>query len=158
MTVRQSAGVLLYRWRSGAPQVLLVHPGGPFWQRRDAGAWSLPKGEFDPGESAEAAARREFREETGHAAPIHLRPLRTVRQAGGKVIHAFAGEGDLDVATLQSDTFEMEWPPKSGTTRAFPEVDRAEWFDPPAAWQKLNAGQRPILTELIEMLGPDVDR
>ena len=112
--------MLLYRRRAGAHEFLLVHPGGPFWQRKDDGAWSIPKGEFAEGELPEAAARREFAEETGSAIASVLEPLTPVRQPGGKVIHAFAGEGDFDPATLRSNTFEIEWPPRSGTRRAFP--------------------------------------
>jgi predicted NUDIX family NTP pyrophosphohydrolase len=152
MPRRLSAGVLLYRRRAGAHEFLLVHPGGPFWQRKDDGAWSIPKGEFAEGELPEAAARREFAEETGSAIASVLEPLTPVRQPGGKVIHAFAGEGDFDPATLRSNTFEIEWPPRSGTRRAFPEVDRAQWFDLASAARKLTAGQRPILEELARRL------
>jgi len=120
MPARVSAGVVLYRRRGDEPEVLLVHPGGPFWQRKDDGAWSLPKGEAGPGESLEEVARREFREETGHEAPTRLVPLAPVRQAGGKIVHPFAGEGELDPATVQSNTFTMEWPPRSGALRTFP--------------------------------------
>jgi len=125
---------------------------GPFWQRKDDGAWSLPKGEVGPGESLEAVARREFREETGHDAPHALVALTPVRQAGGKVVHAFAAEGDLDPASVRSNTFTMEWPPRSGAQRTFPEVDRAAWFDLPAAAVKLLAGQRPVLLELADLV------
>jgi len=147
-----SAGVLLYRRRSGTVEFLLVHPGGPFWQRKDDGAWSIPKGEFAEGELPEAAARREFAEETGSPLESALEPLTPVRQPGGKLIHPFAGEGDLDPASLRSNTFEMEWPPRSGRRRAFPEVDRAQWFDHASAARKLIAGQRPILEELAKRL------
>jgi predicted NUDIX family NTP pyrophosphohydrolase len=153
MPARLSAGVLLYRWCEGTLEVLLVHPGGPFWQRKDDGAWSLPKGEFDADESAEAAARREFREETGHDAPRSLVPLAPVRQSSGKVVHAFAAEGDLDAAAVESNSFTMEWPPRSGAMRSFPEVDRAAWFDVVTAARKLVAGQRPILMDLMQRLG-----
>ena len=152
MPARLSAGVLVYRWCEGTLEVLLVHPGGPFWQRKDDGAWSLPKGEFDADEPAEVAARREFREETGHAAPATLVALTPVRQSGGKVVHPFAGEGDLDATAVASNTFTMEWPPGSGALRSFPEVDRAAWFDVVTAERKLVAGQRPILLELVQRL------
>jgi predicted NUDIX family NTP pyrophosphohydrolase len=148
---RTSAGVLLYRRRDGAVEVLLVHPGGPYWERKDDGAWSLPKGEFTPGESPEAAARREFAEETGTAlgVGVELMPLTPVRQPGGKVIYPYAGEGDLDAAAVRSNTFTLEWPPRSGRTRTFPEVDRAAWYDRAGAVRKIIAGQRPIVEELF---------
>jgi len=152
MPARVSAGVVLYRRRGTALEVLLVHPGGPFWKNKDDGAWSLPKGATLPGESLEAVARREFREETGHDAPAVLVPLTPVRQAGGKIVHPFAGEGDLDAAAVTSNTFAMEWPPRSGALRTFPEVDRAEWFDLPTAAVKLLAGQRPVLLELAGLV------
>jgi predicted NUDIX family NTP pyrophosphohydrolase len=147
-----SAGVLLYRRRAETVEFLLVHPGGPFWQRRDDGAWTIPKGEFAAGELPEAAARREFAEETGSALDAALEPLTPVRQRSGKVIHPFAGEGDLDAASVRSNTFAMEWPPRSGTRREFPEVDRAEWFDLATAMRKVIEGQRPILEELSKRL------
>jgi predicted NUDIX family NTP pyrophosphohydrolase len=149
---RLSAGVLLYRRRAGTVEFLLVHPGGPFWQRKDDGAWSIPKGEFEEGELPEAAARREFAEETGSVLESSLEPLTPVRQPGGKLIHPFAGEGDVDAASIRSNTFEMQWPPRSGKRRAFPEVDRAQWFDLADATRKLIAGQRPILAELAKRL------
>jgi len=147
-----SAGVLLYRWREGALEFLLVHPGGPFWQRKDEGAWSIPKGEFTEGELPEAAARREFAEETGTVLAAALEPLTPVRQRSGKIIHPFAGEGDLDAAGVRSNTFAIEWPPRSGHQREFPEVDRAHWFDLATAMRKLIEGQRPILAELATRL------
>jgi predicted NUDIX family NTP pyrophosphohydrolase len=149
---RTSAGVLLYRRRAGTLEVLLVHPGGPFWQRKDDGAWSIPKGEFDATEPAEAAARREFEEETGMALTLPLVALPPVRQPGGKVVHAFAAEGDVDAAAIRSNTFEMEWPPRSGRRRAFPEVDRGAWFDVATALRKINAGQRAIVEALWQRL------
>ena len=152
MPRKSSAGVLLFRWREAVLEVLLVHPGGPFWQRRDDGAWSLPKGEIDLDEIPEVAARREFEEETGTALTAPLIALNPVRQPGGKVVHAFAAEGDLDAAAVRSNTFSMEWPPRSGRTREFPEVDRAGWFDLATATRKLIAGQRPILDQLAAAL------
>jgi predicted NUDIX family NTP pyrophosphohydrolase len=149
---RKSAGVLLYRWRDDAPQFLLVHPGGPFWQRKDDGAWSLPKGEFEEGEAAEAVARRELAEETGLRLDAPLVPLAPVRQRGGKWIHPFAAQADVDASTMRSNTFRMEWPPRSGTMREFPEVDRAAWFDLQTAARKILASQKPILDELAQRL------
>jgi len=148
LTRKQSAGVLLYRRRGGRLEVLLVHPGGPFWQRKDEGAWSLPKGEFDDGEDPEAAARREFREETGLDLKVDLMALTPVRQRSGKRVHPFAGEADLDVSDIRSNVFTMEWPPRSGKMSAFPEVDRAGWFDLDTAARKILAAQQPILEEL----------
>ena len=152
MPARVSAGVALYRGRGPALEVLLVHPGGPFWQRKDEGAWSLPKGEVGSGESLEAVARREFREETGHDAPRTLVALTALRQAGGKVVHPFAGEGDLDPATVRSNTFTMEWPPRSGRIAAFPEVDRCAWFDVEEARRRINPAQIALLDRLVERL------
>jgi predicted NUDIX family NTP pyrophosphohydrolase len=149
---RRSAGVLLYRFRDGAPQFLLVHPGGPFWQRKDDGAWSLPKGEFGEGESAEAVARRELAEETGFVLHAALLPLTAVRQRGGKLVQPFAAEADLDASAIRSNTFSLEWPPQSGVMRAFPEVDRAQWFDHDTAARKILASQLPILEELARKL------
>jgi predicted NUDIX family NTP pyrophosphohydrolase len=146
-----SAGVLLYR-RRPALEVLLVHPGGPFFARKDAGAWSIPKGELEPGEDLEARARREFFEETGTALPddTPLEPLGEVRQKGGKRVHAFAAEGDLDAGAIVSNTFELQWPPRSGRTQTFPEVDRAAWFDLDTAREKIN----PAQAELLDRLNP----
>ena len=153
MTRKASAGVLLYRVRDGRTEVLLVHPGGPFWQRKDEGAWSIPKGEFDEGEAAEAAARREFAEETGLALDTSLTALTPVRQRSGKVVHPFAGEADVEVGAIRSNLFPMEWPPRSGRMQQFPEVDRAEWFDFATAARKINPAQQPILDELARRLG-----
>lgn len=152
MSGRQSAGVLLYRRRGGVLEFLLVHPGGPFWQRKDDGAWSLPKGEIEEGELPEAVARREFAEETGLRLDAALRPLTPVRQRGGKVVYPFAAELDIDADAVRSNTFTLEWPPKSGTMREFPEVDRAAWFDFDTAARRILAGQRPILEELAGWL------
>jgi predicted NUDIX family NTP pyrophosphohydrolase len=145
----RSAGLLLYRLRDGKPEVLLVHPGGPFWKRKDAGAWSLPKGEIEPGEAPLDVARREFEEELGLSPPEGpMIGLGSARQAGGKVVEAWAVAGDLDVARIESVTFEVEWPPKSGTRQAFPEVDRAEWFDLETARRKILEGQKTLLERL----------
>lgn len=151
---KQSAGLLLYRVNGGAVEVLLVHPGGPFWAKRDEGAWSLPKGEYGPGEDPLEVAAREFAEELGVDAPGRQRliALGTRRQAGGKRVSAWAAEGDLDVSTIRSNTFSIEWPPGSGATRSFPEVDRAEWFDPEAARTKVNPGQAGFVDALVELL------
>ena len=149
----QSAGVLIWRRAAaGDVEFLLVHPGGPFWQRKDEGAWSIPKGEFADGELPEAAARREFAEETGTPLSIALAPLTPVRQRSGKVIHPFAGECDLDADKVTSNRFTLEWPPRSGRMREFPEVDRAGWFDLATALRKIIAGQQPIVLELARRL------
>jgi predicted NUDIX family NTP pyrophosphohydrolase len=153
MAARTSAGVLVHRTRDGVLEVLLVHPGGPFWAKKDAAAWSIPKGEFDASrESAEVAARREFVEETGQQPPPVLIALAVVKQPGGKVVHAFAGEGEIDVAAIRSNTFELEWPPRSGRRQAFPEVDRAAWFTLDEARARIHAGQRPLLDALAALL------
>ncbi len=143
-----SAGLLLYRSTEDGISVLLVHPGGPFWRRRDLGAWSIPKGEADPGEDLAAAAAREFSEELGAVPDGTFAPLGRVRQRGGKEVEAFALEADFDAARIRSNTFEMEWPPRSGRMQAFPEVDRAEWFPLPLARRKILASQLPILDRL----------
>lgn len=144
-----SAGIVLYRRTPGGIEMLLVHPGGPFWARRDAGAWSIPKGLVEPGEEPEAAARREFSEETGFSAEGDLRPLGTFRQPSGKRLVAYALEGDADPSALRSNEFEIEWPPRSGQRRRFPEADRAGWFSAAAAREKLLAGQVPIIDALL---------
>jgi predicted NUDIX family NTP pyrophosphohydrolase len=138
----------MYRRRAGTLEVFLVHPGGPFWARKDAGAWSIPKGEIDPTEEPLAAARREFAEETGLAAEGAFRPLAPVTQAGGKIVQAWAVEGDLDPSALQSNTFSIEWPPRSGRQKTFPEVDRAAWFSLDVAREKINPAQAALLDEL----------
>jgi predicted NUDIX family NTP pyrophosphohydrolase len=150
---RRSAGILLYRLESGAPEVLLVHPGGPFWARKDAGVWSIPKGEHDDGEDALACALREFEEETGAALdPADPMELGSITQRGGKVVTAWAAEGDLDPDTVKSNTFTMEWPPRSGRSAEFPEIDRAGWFGVAAAREKLNPAQTEFLDRLLERL------
>ena len=147
---KQSAGILLYRTGDGEPEVLLVHPGGPFWAKRDLGAWSIPKGECAEGEDPRACAAREFREELGAALPdAALVELGTVKQRGGKHVIAFAGEGDFDPAKLTSNTFEIEWPPRSGGRQSCPEVDRAEWFDIEFARTKILSAQVELLDRLL---------
>jgi predicted NUDIX family NTP pyrophosphohydrolase len=150
----RSAGILMYRIRGGAIEVLLAHPGGPFWRRRDDRAWTIPKGEIDSDETPEAAARREFREEIGIEAVGELRPLGTIRQRAGKYVEAFALEGDFDVALLSSNAFEIEWPPRSGRLATFPEVDRVAWFALPVAREKILEAQRPLLDRLAELDAP----
>ncbi len=146
---RRSAGILLFREARGGIEVLLVHPGGPFWAKRDRGAWSIPKGEYDDGEDALAAARREFEEELGAPAPDGPPfELGEVKQRGGKVVVAWALEGDLDPATVRSNTFTIEWPPKSGAMKEFPEVDRAEWFGLDEARKRILPAQAPLLDRL----------
>ena len=148
-----SAGILMYRRGGSKLEVLLVHPGGPYWRRKDDGAWSVPKGEMNAGEDAGDAARREFTEETGLALTGPLEPLGEIRQRGGKRVIAFAVEGDIDAETIRSNTFEIEWPPKGGKMQAFPEIDRAQWFDLPAAHAKILESQRPLLDRLAELVG-----
>jgi len=151
----RSAGLLVWRRRDGALEVLLAHPGGPFWSRKDDGAWTIPKGEIEPGEEPLAVALREFREELGVDPPPIDRAIELgeVRQSGGKVVAAWAVEGDVDVTEIESNTFEMEWPPRSGATRSFPEVDRAGWFPAHEARMKLLSGQRALLDRLEEAAG-----
>jgi predicted NUDIX family NTP pyrophosphohydrolase len=153
---RQSAGILLYRAREGGLEVLLVHPGGPFWARRDKGAWSIPKGEHEAGEEPLPAALREFEEELGCPPPTG-RPLDLgqVRQKNGKIVNAWALAGDLDAAAITSNTFPLEWPPRSGQVRQFPEVDRAEWFPLATAREKLIPAQMELLDRLQAALMKD---
>ena len=151
---RRSAGLILYRRRDGAVELLLVHPGGPLWAKRDAGAWSIPKGEVGEGEDPRAVALREFEEETGHPPPRgELVALGEVRQRGGKLVTAWAAAGDLDPTAITSNTFTLEWPPRSGRRREFPEVDRAGWFDPATAREKLLAAQAELVDRLLAALG-----
>lgn len=148
----QSAGLLLYRRRDGKLEVLLLHPGGPFWQKRDEGVWSIPKGEVGENETGMEVARREFEEELGAPAPPReATDLGSVRQTGGKVVHAWAVPGDLDVTRPTSNTFELEWPPRSGRMQRFPEIDRAGWFDLEAARHKLLPAQRAFIDRLEEL-------
>ena len=150
-----SAGILLFRHRGGRLQVLLVHPGGPFWEMKDQGSWSIPKGEYGPEEDPLTAARREFLEETGMSVPDgETIPLSPLKQPSGKVVSAWAIEGDLDVSRIRSNTFSLEWPPRSGRRQDFPEVDRGEWLDLDAARGRIQQGQAPFLEELSGKLGP----
>lgn len=148
---QRSAGVLLHRAGPEGPEVFLVHPGGPFWARKDDGAWSIPKGLCDADEDPPSAAKREFAEEVGAVPAGTLLPLGEFRQSGGKIVIAFTLEGDFDPEALRSNEFEMEWPPRSGRRQSFPEVDRAAWFGLEAARTKLLPGQRPILDALLAL-------
>lgn len=148
----KSAGIIAYRKRREI-EVLLVHPGGPYWRNKDLGAWSIPKGEHADEEDAEIAARREFAEELGLELSEPLTALGEVKQRGGKLVTAFAAELDIDVRSVRSNTFEMEWPPRSGKRQLFPEVDRAKWFTLEEARERINAGQRPLLDRLAQHAG-----
>lgn len=150
---KESAGILLYRRRDGALELFLVHPGGPFWARKEVGAWSIPKGEPAPGEDLLDAAKREFREETGHSIDGDFRRLAPVRQPGGKIVHAFAVAGDCDAGGIKSNVFMLEWPPRSGRQRRFPEIDRAGWFAPAVAKEKLTKGQVGLVDALLALVG-----
>ncbi|HEX2642347.1 MAG TPA: NUDIX domain-containing protein [Thermoanaerobaculia bacterium] len=150
---KSSSGVLIYRISGGRPEVLLVHPGGPFWARKDTGAWSVPKGEVNDGEDLLAAGRRELAEETGARPDGPFQPLGSIKQKGGKIVHAWAVEGDLDATAVQSNTFSMEWPPRSGKMREFPEVSEAAWFGLTEARVKILPSQEPLLDRLVELLG-----
>ena len=152
MAARVSAGLLVYRVREGRLEVCLVHPGGPFWARKDAGAWSIPKGEVEPGEAPLAAARRECLEETGQVVDGEFRPLAPVRLRSGKTVHAWAVAGDLDVTAIRSATFPLEWPPRSGRVQQFPEVDRAAWFTVDAARSRLHPAMCPWLDQLAALV------
>ncbi len=155
MAKTQSGGLLLYRIRDGELQVLLGHPGGPFWAKKDLGAWSIPKGEIDEGEDALQAAIREFEEETGLRLEGPFVSLSSVRQPGGKTVYAWALEGDIDPAALRSNTFRLEWPPRFGKLLEIPELDRIEWFSMDEAARRILKGQRPLLAELSSLVqGP----
>jgi predicted NUDIX family NTP pyrophosphohydrolase len=152
---KKSAGLLLYREASGRLEVLLCHPGGPFWAKRDDGAWSIPKGELKDGEDPLSAAKREFTEETGFTPTCgEILPLEPIRQPGGKLVYAWAVRCDLDPSSLKSNTFQLEWPPKSGRYQEFPEVDRAAWLGIEEAGHKMLKGQLPFLAELQRKLRP----
>jgi predicted NUDIX family NTP pyrophosphohydrolase len=156
MAAARSAGILLYRHAAAGLEVLLVHPGGPLWAKRDAGAWSIPKGVPDDGEDARACARREFEEELGSPPPGGpLLELGTIRQKGGKVVEAFGLEGDLDATAIRSTPFTMQWPPRSGRQAQFPEVDRAAWFGIDEARGKLIGAQAELLDRLLERVAGD---
>jgi predicted NUDIX family NTP pyrophosphohydrolase len=157
MGKKLSAGILLYRMRVHTVQTLLVHPGGPFWAKKDERVWSLPKGEYDESADALETAKREFQEETGYTIQGETVPLMPVRQPSGKVISIWAVQGDIDATSIRSTSFSMEWPPKSGNVQEFPEVDRAEWFDIPTAHRKILPGQRPFLTQLEQMVKNESD-
>ncbi len=148
----QSAGILMFRRTGDGIELLLAHPGGPFWAKKDEGAWSIPKGLVEPGEDPEVAARREFEEETGHVPQGSLINLGQFKQKSGKTILAYAVEGDFDPATLVSNVFSMDWPPRSGRTQEFPEVDRAAWFSPGDAARRILVGQQPIIEALLQRL------
>ena len=155
MTTKQSAGLLMYRKRGEAVEVLLVHPGGPFWAKKDLGSWSIPKGEFDEDEDPLKAARREFEEETGFLPTGNFIRLGAIKQPSGKLIHAWAFEGDLDAKKTKSNTFSLEWPPQSGKQQEFPEVDRVEWFSIEAARERIIKGQIEFIDELLRILESD---
>jgi predicted NUDIX family NTP pyrophosphohydrolase len=150
--MKKSAGILLYRKNGDKNEVMLVHPGGPFWKNKDAGAWSIPKGEFSGGEEPLTAAIREFEEELGSQPKGNFIPLKAIKQKSGKVVYAWAVEGDLDVEKIKSNVFEMEWPPGSGKRSFFPEVDKADWFSIAHAKQKINGAQVAFLNELHNLL------
>lgn len=151
---RTSAGIALFRRRPGGIEVLLVHPGGPFWKNKDDGAWSFPKGEFTEGEDPLACALRELEEETGCRAHAHPMPLGEVKQKGGKIVHLWGLEGDCDAEAIRSNTFMVEWPPRSGRRQPFPEVDRAGWFAPDDARRKLLEAQRVFVDRLLAATQP----
>lgn len=150
---KKSAGLLLFREVSGRLEVLLVHPGGPFWAKKDEGAWSIPKGEFEDEEAPLEAAKREFEEETGFTPDGVMIPLEPLRQPSGKLVYAWAMKRDVDPVSVRSNTFSLEWPPKSGRYEEFPEIDRAAWFSIDAACRKISKGQAAFLVQLQEKLG-----
>jgi len=149
---KQSAGILLYRMKNGILEVLIVHPGGPFWKNKDLGAWSVPKGEFTDDENALDVAKREFEEEVGVKLEGDLIELTPIKQKSGKIVYVWACEGDIDETTIKSNTFEMEWPPKSGKRQEFPEIDKGEWFSVPKAKDKINTYQAAFIDELVNKL------
>ena len=149
---KQSAGILLYRWKASSVEILLVHPGGPFFARKDSGSWSIPKGEFQDGEDPLEVAKCEMEEETGYVVTTSLTPLTAIKQKGGKKVVAWAAAGDFDPRGIKSNTFRLEWPPKSGHVQEFPEVDRAEWFSVSQARLKINPNQVGLIEELLSKL------
>ena len=154
MPPRPSAGLLVYRRGAHGVEVLLVHPGGPYWARKDAGAWTIPKGVIEPGEEPLQAARREFQEETGSSIGGAFVPLRPVTMKSGKVVHAWAVSGDIDPSAITSVTFAIEWPPRSGRQQQFPEVDRAAWFTVDEARRRILPAQAPLLDDLLRQIPP----
>jgi predicted NUDIX family NTP pyrophosphohydrolase len=150
--MKKSAGILLFRRKKGLMEFFLIHPGGPFWKNKDLGAWSIPKGEFEDEEDPLAAALREFREETGFAIEGNFIELQPVKQKSGKLIFAWAVEKDIDIKEINSNTFSIEWPPKSGKIQHFPEADKGEWFNTPLAKNKINPAQSMLIDELIAIL------
>ncbi len=150
--LKQSAGLLLYRQKKNLLEVFLVHPGGPFWAKKDLGSWSIPKGEFQQDEDPLLAAQREFHEETGFTISGEFKSLSSIKQKSGKIVYAWAIEGDIDQTKIKSNTFEMEWPPKSGKMKEFPEIDKADWFALAVAMEKINQGQVAFLDRLVQML------
>lgn len=149
---KQSAGILMYRLQGNKPEFLLAHPGGPFWVNKDRGAWSIPKGEFEPQEDPLKAAIREFREETGVDPKGEFKALQPITQKSGKIVNAWAVKGDLDVSAITSNHFDVEWPPRSGKKQSFPEIDRVGWFTYDIATEKILPAQLPLLSELLELL------
>jgi predicted NUDIX family NTP pyrophosphohydrolase len=149
---KKSAGILLYRKAASGIEIFLMHPGGPFWKKKDTAAWSIPKGELSDNEDEEQAARREFEEETGFTVSGELIPLKPVKQKNGKIIMAWAVEQNLDAGKIKSNLFEMEWPPKSGKFQQFPEMDRADWFSVEEARTKMFLGQSALIDDLLEKL------
>jgi len=154
---KKSAGILLYRLKDHLFEVMLVHPGGPFWAKKDEGAWSVPKGEFDDSEDALSAAKREMEEETGIKAEGNFIELTPVKQKNGKMVYAWALEKNIDAADIKSNSFEIEWPPKSGKKKSFPEIDRAGWFTTEEAMKKILAAQLPLINELKNKLTNDTE-
>jgi len=150
---KKSAGILLYKLENSELQVLLVHPGGPFWSKKDTGAWSVPKGEFTEGEEPLEAAKREFYEETGVEISGDFLSLTPVKMKSGKLVYAYAIENEFDISKLKSNTFKIEWPPKSGNEKEFPEIDKAEWMNIATAVQKINESQMPLIEELLRLKG-----
>jgi predicted NUDIX family NTP pyrophosphohydrolase len=153
---KKSAGILLYRTRRGLLEVFLVHPGGPFWATKDDGAWSIPKGEFEEGEDPIDAAKREFREETGLTPRGNFRAMEPIRQKGGKVVYAWSARSNLDATEVRSNTFSLQWPPRSGRTQKFPEIDRAAWFTIQSARRKILRSQLSLLDQLQKRLAHPV--